>query len=330
MRHRVAGARGRHPRQGPRTRPPTRSCSSTARTCRSGQDGENWDHQGRRTRPRQESGITTKDSFGDCQLHVEFATPGGGQGERPGPRQQRRLHDGQVRGADPRLVREQDLLRRPVRAASTSSTPPMVNASRKPGEWQTYDIIFDAPRFADDGKVAKPAVRDGAAQRRRGAEPLRAARRHVLRPAAGVRAARRRRRRSTCSSTATRCGSATSGSARSRRSSGRSRRRNRRSRTSPQRQQGRTPMPLLALRACTLRLISCLLAPHRLGRHRPLLRRLVHVRLPPLQQGRDLRVQLGAPVVILVRERPPDLLLLALRQVPRQRARGRGTRSSPP
>ena len=29
-------------------------------------------------------------------------------------------------------------------------TPPMVNASRKPGEWQSYDIIFQAPRFKGD------------------------------------------------------------------------------------------------------------------------------------------------------------------------------------
>jgi hypothetical protein len=31
-----------------------------------------------------------------------------------------------------------------------------VNASRKPGEWQTYDIIFHAPRFKPDGTIAKP------------------------------------------------------------------------------------------------------------------------------------------------------------------------------
>jgi hypothetical protein len=32
----------------------------------------------------------------------------------------------------------------------------MVNASRKPGEWQTYDIIFTTPRFDKDGKLLKP------------------------------------------------------------------------------------------------------------------------------------------------------------------------------
>ncbi|HET7155192.1 MAG TPA: DUF1080 domain-containing protein, partial [Hyphomicrobiaceae bacterium] len=30
---------------------------------------------------------------------------------------------------------------------------PLVNASRKPGEWQTYDIVFHAPRFDEQGKV---------------------------------------------------------------------------------------------------------------------------------------------------------------------------------
>jgi hypothetical protein len=34
--------------------------------------------------------------------------------------------------------------------------PPLANASRKPGEWQTYDIVFDAPKF-EDGKLIKPA-----------------------------------------------------------------------------------------------------------------------------------------------------------------------------
>jgi hypothetical protein len=35
--------------------------------------------------------------------------------------------------------------------------PPMVNACRPPGEWQSYDIIFEAPRFDDSGNVTRPA-----------------------------------------------------------------------------------------------------------------------------------------------------------------------------
>ena len=40
--------------------------------------------------------------------------------------------------------------------AMYGQTPPLVNASRKPGEWQTYDIIFNAPKFEGD-KVVRPA-----------------------------------------------------------------------------------------------------------------------------------------------------------------------------
>jgi len=35
--------------------------------------------------------------------------------------------------------------------------PPLVNASRKPGEWQTYDIVFHGPRFGGDGSLVRKA-----------------------------------------------------------------------------------------------------------------------------------------------------------------------------
>jgi len=41
--------------------------------------------------------------------------------------------------------------------------PPQVNASRAPGQWQTYDIIFHVPRFEKDGKVLRPGAGHRAA-----------------------------------------------------------------------------------------------------------------------------------------------------------------------
>jgi len=101
-------------------------------------------------------GIVSHQSFGDCQLHLEFATPaevvGSGQGRGNSgvylmgkyevqildSYQNRTYFDGQC-------------------AAIYKQQPPQVNASRPPGEWQTYDIIFEAPRFDSEGNVARPA-----------------------------------------------------------------------------------------------------------------------------------------------------------------------------
>lgn len=100
-------------------------------------------------------GITTKESFGDCQLHVEFATPEKIVGESQGrgnsgvyllnnyevqildSYQNTTYYDGQC-------------------GAIYKQWPPMVNASRKPGQWQTFDILFTAPRFDPQGKLLKP------------------------------------------------------------------------------------------------------------------------------------------------------------------------------
>ena len=142
---------------------------------------------------------------------------GEGQGQQPGPRQQRRLPDGQLRGPDPRLVRQQDLLRRPVPARSTSSirrwsTPAASRASGRP------TTSSSRPRGSTtQGKLVKPAyvtvLHNGVLVQNH----FEILGRHVLGPAAEVHRPSGQAAACTCSSTATRCGSATSGSARSRR-----------------------------------------------------------------------------------------------------------------
>ncbi len=100
--------------------------------------------------------LKTRQSFGDCQLHLEFATPkevkGTGQGRGNngvglmGGRYEIQVLD----SYDNKTYPEGQC------AAVYNQTPPMVNASRKPGEWQSFDILFTVPRFDAEGKLAKP------------------------------------------------------------------------------------------------------------------------------------------------------------------------------
>jgi hypothetical protein len=100
--------------------------------------------------------ITSKDEFGDCQIHVEFATP-----DPPRGRDQGRGNSG-VLIMGRYEIQVLDCFENITYADGGVSAvygqyPPQANASRKPGEWQTYDIVFEAPRFAKDGSVEKPA-----------------------------------------------------------------------------------------------------------------------------------------------------------------------------
>jgi len=99
--------------------------------------------------------IYTKEQFGDCQLHVEWAAPNPPKGDSQGRGNSGILFFGQYE------VQVLDSHNNPTYADGGASAlygqyPPLVNASRKPGEWQSYDILFTAPRFKD-GKVEKPA-----------------------------------------------------------------------------------------------------------------------------------------------------------------------------
>ena len=117
-------------------------------------DGENWEIKDGVATARK-SGITTKDSFGDCQLHVEFATPekveGSGQGRGNSGVYLMGKYEVQILDS----INNKTYFDGQC-ASIYKQTPPMVNASRGPGEWQSYDIIFNGPRFAADGKVTKP------------------------------------------------------------------------------------------------------------------------------------------------------------------------------
>jgi hypothetical protein len=100
-------------------------------------------------------GLTTKEKFGSCQVHVEFATPaevkGNGQGRGNSGIYLMGRYEVQVLDSY-----ENETYYDGQCAAIYKQQPPMVNASRKPGEWQSLDIIFTAPTFNDDKTVATP------------------------------------------------------------------------------------------------------------------------------------------------------------------------------
>lgn len=105
----------------------------------------------------QGGGITSKQSFGDCQLHLEFATPaevkGNGQGRGNSGVYLMGKYEVQVLDSyDNKTYFDGQC------GAIYKQQPPIVNACRGPGQWQTYDIIFRAPRFNTDGSVAQPAA----------------------------------------------------------------------------------------------------------------------------------------------------------------------------
>lgn len=116
--------------------------------------GENWPiTDGAATTAK--NGITSKRAFGDCQIHLEFATPskveGSGQGRGNSGLYLMEQYEVQILDSY-----ENETYFDGQCGAIYKQQPPTVNASRKPGEWQTYDILFTAPRFAEDGKVEKP------------------------------------------------------------------------------------------------------------------------------------------------------------------------------
>jgi hypothetical protein len=100
--------------------------------------------------------IRTKKGFGDCQLHVEWATPSAvtGEGQERGNSGVFLMDTYEVQVLDSYGNRT---YADGMAAAVYGQFPPLVNACRKPGEWQTYDIVFHRPRFDHQGGLVRPA-----------------------------------------------------------------------------------------------------------------------------------------------------------------------------
>jgi hypothetical protein len=99
--------------------------------------------------------ITTRDSFGSVQLHIEWASPaqvvGNSQGRGNSGVLLMGLYEVQVLDSYDNVTYADGQA-----GAMYGQWPPLANAARKPGEWQTYDIVFEAPRFEGD-KLVSPA-----------------------------------------------------------------------------------------------------------------------------------------------------------------------------
>jgi hypothetical protein len=132
-----------------------------------GKDLSMWQTQGRGTEAKWkvENGymevaggtgsIVTKENFGDIQLHVEWASP-----KQVVEKSQGRGNSGMI-FMGRYEVQVLDSFNNLTYADGQASAiygqyPPLVNPARLPGEWQVYDIIFEAPRFEGD-KLVKPA-----------------------------------------------------------------------------------------------------------------------------------------------------------------------------
>jgi hypothetical protein len=100
--------------------------------------------------------IASKEKFGDIQLHVEWMEPA----DVSGTSQNRGNSGVFLMGLFE--IQVLDSFRSRTYADGQAGAlygqwPPLVNAARKPGEWQTYDIVFEAPKYAGD-QVKRPAA----------------------------------------------------------------------------------------------------------------------------------------------------------------------------
>ena len=108
--------------------------------------------------------IITKNSFGSCQLHIEFRSPSVivSEGQGRGNSGVYFMEDPNKSGDTGYEIQVLDSYNNRTYSNGQAGSVykqhiPLVNASKKPGEWQTYDIVFKAPVFNAKGRVETPA-----------------------------------------------------------------------------------------------------------------------------------------------------------------------------
>ena len=136
-----------------------------------GTDMSEWftPREGKKTKPKwkvkdgymevvpETGSIVSKKSFGTAQVHLEFRTPEGDTDKGQGRGNSGVYLTGhcEIQVLD---SYKNDTYPDGQCAAMYGRFPPMVNACRPPGEWQSYDIMFRAPEYNDDGELVQPAV----------------------------------------------------------------------------------------------------------------------------------------------------------------------------
>jgi hypothetical protein len=100
--------------------------------------------------------IRTRERFADFQLHLEFATPAKVTGDGQGRGNSGILFNGMYE------IQLLDSFENPTypdgqAGAIYGQSPPLANASKGPGEWQTMDIVFESPRWGADQKLSRKA-----------------------------------------------------------------------------------------------------------------------------------------------------------------------------
>ncbi len=100
--------------------------------------------------------LKTKAAFGDCQLHIEWAapTPATGSGQGRGNSGVFLMDNYEIQVLD---SYDNQTYFDGQAGAIYKQTPPAVNATKPPGTWNVYDIVWTAPRFNEDGSLKSPA-----------------------------------------------------------------------------------------------------------------------------------------------------------------------------